>query len=456
MQNPFSVYRIQIAETLKLAYPIILGQLGIILMGVADTLMVGPLGSEVLASANQANNLFFMVSGLTFGVLFSISTLVSIKVGQKRGAEGFITYRAGLVVAGILFVFQYLILQVFVNNFEWLGQDDAVNRMAPGLLNILSWSILPLLINVVTRQFTDGLGHTKIAMLITLGGLGLNVLLCWMFIYGHWGFDPMGLEGAGYATLVARIVMAVVGLWYVRYSAFMRKYVPIAMPKWEKIVVEMPHIWKLGLPVALQTFAEWACFGLSGVMVGWYGSKQLAAHAVALNVASVTYMVVSGIAMAGAIIVGNHYGEKNRTQIRHAAHAIFLVIMVFEVVNALFFIFGNQAIASLYDVKSDVMPTILPLFILAAIFQLADGIQAGAMHMLRGIKDVNWSSGLSILSYWVISLPLSYALGVWKGWQVYGIWIGFTVGLFVAAGLGVWRFYSHLKVLTFDEETELQ
>ena len=100
------------------------------------------------------------------------------------------------------------------------------------------------------------------------------------------------------------------------------------------------------------------------------------------------------------------------------------------------------------------MPTILPLFILAAIFQLADGIQAGAMNLLRGIKDVNWSSGLSILSYWVISLPLSYLLGVWQDWQVYGIWIGFTVGLFVAAMLGVWRFYKHLQVLTFEDETE--
>jgi len=453
MQNPFVIYKTQISETLKLAYPIILGQLGIILMGVADTLMVGPLGSEVLASANQANNLFFMVSGLTFGVLFSISTLVSIKVGQKRAADGFITYRAGLVVALVLFVFQYLVLQVFVYNFHWLGQDEAVTRLAPGLLNILSWSILPLLINVVTRQFTDGLGYTKIAMLITLGGLGLNVLLCWVFIYGHWGFDAMGLNGAGYATLVSRTAMALVGLWYVRYSAFMRKYVPSVMPKWDKISEEMPSIWRLGLPVALQTFAEWACFGLSGVMVGWYGSKQLAAHAVALNVASVTYMVVSGIAMAGAIIVGNNYGEKNRHQIRHAAHAVFLIIGVFEVINAVAFVFGNQVIASLYDVKPEVMPTILPLFILAAVFQLADGIQAGAMNMLRGIKDVNWSSGLCILSYWVISLPLSYALGVWQNWQVYGIWIGFTVGLFVAAGLGVWRFYSHLRVLTFEEES---
>lgn len=454
MQNPFKTYKVQIQQTLKLAYPIILGQLGIVLMGVADMLMVGPLGSEELASVNQANNLFFMMSGLTFGVLFSVSTLVSIKVGQKRAADGFITYRAGLVAALILFAFQFIILQVFVHNFHWLKQDAAIERLAPGFLNILSWSILPLLFNVVTRQFTDGLGHTKIAMLITLGGLALNVFLCYVLIYGHFGVTALGLNGAAYATLISRIVMALVGLWYVRYSAFMREYVPQIMPDWSKIKIELPSIWKIGLPIALQTFAEWACFGLSGVMVGWYGAKQLAAHAVALSFASISYMVVSGIAMAGAIIVGNKYGEKNRDQIRHAAHAIFLIIGVFEIGTALIFIFGNHWIAQLYEVKADVMPTILPLFILAAIFQLADGIQAGAMNMLRGIKDVNWSSGLSILSYWVISLPLSYLLGVWQDWQVYGIWIGFTVGLFVAAMLGVWRFYNHLRVLTFEDETD--
>ena len=159
MQNPFKTYKVQIQQTLKLAYPIILGQLGIVLMGVADMLMVGPLGSEELASVNQANNLFFMMSGLTFGVLFSVSTLVSIKVGQKRSADGFITYRAGLVAALILFAFQFIILQVFVHNFHWLKQDAAIERLAPGFLNILSCSILPLLFNVVTRQFTDGLGQ---------------------------------------------------------------------------------------------------------------------------------------------------------------------------------------------------------------------------------------------------------------------------------------------------------
>jgi MATE family multidrug resistance protein len=230
----------------------------------------------------------------------------------------------------------------------------------------------------------------------------------------------------------------------------MRKYVPTTMPSWKQISTELPQIWKLGIPVALQTFAEWACFGLSGVMIGWFDSKQLAAHAVALNVASVAYMIVSGIAMAGAILVGNAYGEEDRVKIRHTAHAVFLVIAVFEVVNMVIFVVFNQQIAGLYKLSDGVMPIILPLFLLAAAFQVADGIQAGAMNMLRGVKDVNWSSGLSILSYWVISLPLSYVLGVSMGWEVYGVWLGFTIGLFVAAILGTWRFYHHIRIMKFD------
>jgi len=450
MKNPFVIYKEQISTMLKLAYPIVLGQLSVVLMGVADTVMVGDLGDDFLASANQANNIFFMACGLTFGVLFAISTLVSIKVGQGKASDGFITYRAGLVIAMILFVAQFSVMQLLVHNFHWLNQKGRVNELAPGFLNIISFSIFPLLINVVTRQFTDGLGHTKIAVVISTGGLLLNVLLNYLWIYGHWGFEAMGLNGAAYATLVSRIIMALSGLWYIRYSRFMRKYVPEKMPGWNKIKVELPQIWKLGVPVALQTFAEWACFGLSGVMIGWFDAKQLAAHAVALNVASVAYMVVSGIAMAGAILVGNAYGEEDRVKIRHTAHVVFLVIAVFEVVNMVIFIVFNQQIAGLYKLSDGVMPIILPLFLLAAAFQVADGIQAGAMNMLRGVKDVNWSSGLSILSYWVVSLPLSYILGVTMGWEVYGVWLGFTIGLFVAAILGTWRFYHHIGVMKFD------
>lgn len=444
-------YRPEISEILKLSYPIILGQLGITLMGVADTIMVGGLGKEALAGVNQANNIFFMLSGLTFGILFAVSTLVSIKVGEGNPNKGFITYRAGLLVSVILFVFQLIILGVLISNFHWLKQTDAVNEIAPRFLKIVAWSILPMLIFLTSRQFTDGLGHTKVSMFITIGGLLLNVLLNWLFIYGNWGCPNLGYEGAAWATLISRIAMAMAGLWYIRYSKLMSQYLPKVMPKLKEIWAESFAIWKIGFPLGLQTFAEWACFAFSGVMVGWYGEAQLAAHAMALSAASFTYMVASGIAMAGSIMAGNGYGEHNPLKIRRVAHVTFFLLGVFEILNAGGFILFNEQIAHLYKAESDVMPFVLPLFFLAALFQLSDGIQAGAMGLLRGIKDVVWASIISIISYWLVSLPLSYYLGEVLGQEVYGIWTGFTIGLFIASILGVWRFYRRVKNLTiFD------
>lgn len=438
-------------DTLRLAYPIILGQLGMILMGVADTIMVGRLGSDVLASANQANNIFFMLSGLSFGVLFSVSTLVSIKVGEGRSKDTFITYRAGLIAAIIMFVVQYAMLEVIAENFHWLGQVGRVNELAPGFLRIINLSILPMLVNIATRQFTDGLGHTKVSMLITFFGLLLNIVLAWVMIYGNLGCPAMGLNGAAWATLIARCCMSLAGLWYVRYSSFMAIYRPQKMPGLAEIRKELPEIWKLGLPIALQTFAEWACFSVSGIMVGWWGEQRLAAHAVALNVASVTYMVVSGFAIAGSIMAGNAYGEGNKHKIKRIANAVFLLIAAFEILNALFFLAGSGLIAKIYGVSEDVREFVIPLLMLAAIFQLADGIQAGAMNLLRGVKDVNWASVISVLSYWVVSLPLSYYLGKVMEFDVFGIWVGFTIGLFVAAIFGVLRFYLRQRSLSFDD-----
>lgn len=419
-------------------------------MGVADTVMVGRLGSDVLASVNQANNIFFMFSGLSFGVLFAVSTLVSIKVGEKRSAETFITYRAGLLASLIMFLIQYALLEGIAWNFSILGQDDKVNQMAPQFLHVINLSILPMLLNIAVRQYTDGLGHTRIAMITTFGGLAMNIFLNWVLIYGNLGVKPMGMMGAAHATLISRCCMALASLWFVRYSKFMAAYRPKEMPAFSTVKAELPVLWKMGLPVALQTFAEWACFSVSGIMVGWWGAKQLAAHAVALNAASVTYMVVSGLAIAGSIMVGNAYGDQDKKRIHRIGNAVFLLIAVFEILNALFFLTGGGLIATAYSVSPDVMEYVVPLLMLAAVFQLADGVQAGAMNLLRGMTDVNWASVISVMSYWVVSLPLSYYLGKVLDGEVFGIWLGFTIGLFVAAISGTIRFYLRQRSLVFE------
>ncbi len=182
LKSLLGAYKQTVNQTLKLAMPIIMGQLGVVLMGVADTLMVGRLGKDVLAAANQANNIFFMVSGLTFGIMFAVSTLVSIKAGEGNETDTFTTYRAGQWVALLLFLAQFVILEILVWNFEWLGQPDRVNELTPGFLRILNFSVLPLLFSLASRQYTDGLGHTKVAMSITFGGLALNIFLNYLLM----------------------------------------------------------------------------------------------------------------------------------------------------------------------------------------------------------------------------------------------------------------------------------
>ncbi len=450
LKRLYTPYKAEIKQTFVLALPIIMGQLGIVLMGVADTLMVGHLGKDVLAAANQANSIFFMVSSVTFGVMFAISSRVSIQVGEGNRLETFATYRAGQWAAILLFLCQFTALEIIIRNFGYLGQHGSINELTPGFLRIINFSALPMLLSTASRQYTDGLGHTKVAMSITFGGLALNVLLNYGLIYGNMGLPAMGMYGAAWATLIARVGMALAGIWYIRYSGFLAIYRPPAMPAWPEIKVQLSALWKLGLPVGLQTFAEWACFSISGLMVGWLGTAQVAAHAVALNVASVAYMVVSGMAVAGSILTGNAFGEKNKEAIRKVAYATFFIIVIFQLFNVALFMLFNRQIASLYGVDAEVMPIILPLFFLAAVFQLADGVQAGAMNLLRGITDVRWASIISVLSYWVVSLPASYFLGIMLDGKVFGVWTGFTLGLFVAAAFGVWRFYHKLKSLTWE------
>ena len=441
----FKDFRPTAAKILKLAYPVILGQLGIVLMGVADTIMVGDLGKESLAAVNQANNLFFMLSGLTFGVLFAISTLVSVKVGEKRSSEGYTIYQSGIWVSLLLFIIQFIIMSLLISQFHLLQQTPEVNAIAPGYLKIVIWSILPLLLFLNCRQYADGLGHTKVSMVLTFLGLGFNILFNWLFIYGNWGFQAMGVEGAAWATLLSRWIMTIMGMTYVRYSNLMKSYIIEGRLTFWETRKYTHEIWKIGIPIALQTFAEWACFALSGIMVGWFGNDPLAAHAVALNAASVTYMIVTGIATAGSIFTGNAFGERNYFKIKHLGQITLILILAFEIINAVLFIILNKPIAHLYRVEESVLPYILPLFFLAAIFQVADGIQAGAMALLRGVKDVRWASVISMVSYWAISLPLSYLLGVILEDGVYGVWLGLTIGLFVAAIFGVIRFYKNVN-----------
>lgn len=419
-------------------------------MGIADAVQLGSLGPQYLAAANQGNNIFFMFCSLTMGVLYAISPLVSIRIGAGEKDKTFVLFRSGLWVALALFMLQLGCMQVCIHYFHWFKQTPEINELAPQYLEVLCWSALPLLLFLVMREYSDGLGFTKIAMYLTFGGLFLNIFINYLLIYGNWGFPRLEVRGAALATLISRIVIMTIGFVYLRKARSFKEFRPTVKLSTAEIGANVALILKMGGPIALQTFAEWGGFAVSGIMIGWLGSQQTAAHAAALSAAAFTYMLVSGIAIAGSIMVGNAYGERNREKIKRTSKVILGLIIAIEIVFALIFLFGNKVISGMYHLHAEVEVYILPLLMLAALFQVADGLQAGAMYMLRGVKDVKWAGAISVISYWVIGIPLSYYLGICLKGEVYGIWIGFTTGLFVAALLGILRFYRNLKTLNFD------
>lgn len=443
----YQKYQANLVQAIKLSIPVIIGQVGIMLMSVADNVMVSNFGTTELSAASAANNIFFAISGLTFGILYAVGTLVSIKSGERNHKEGFKIYRAGVWIGLLLFVLQFIVLLAIAYNFDILDQSTEVNVLAPDYLKIISISTLPMLVTLACRQFTDGLGHVMIAAAITIGGLLLNIFLNWILIYGNWGAPALGLNGAGYATLLARIAMMLAALYVNHKHSLMQPYRINERMSWSETLNYAKDILRIGIPIGLQTAAEWTCFSISGLFVGKTGSVPQAAHAVALSVAAFTFMFVSGIAMAGSILAGNAYGEKNQKKLRNVANTIFFLIVVVEIITSLFFIFGADLIGKLHDTTAEVQDIIGPLFLLAALFQIADGLQVGSMNLLRSIKDVNFATLISIFSYWVVSLPLSWIFCFEFHMGVYGVWIGFTVGLFVAAIFGVTRYYKQLNKL---------
>ncbi len=438
-------------QALTLATPIIFGQLGIMLTGIADTVMVGRLGNHVLAAANQANNAFFLVISFAMGMLFSISTLVSIKHGEGRPRTAFITYRAGLILSCILFFMVFVIMEAITRNFHWLQQVPEVTAIAPEFLRILNYSSLPMLVFIAARQYTDGLSFTRVSMWMTIGGLAVNIFLNWVLIYGNLGAPALGLNGAGYATLIARTAMALGLFIFIWKSRKLRPFRPAHSPTWKEITDEFIELLKIGLPVGFQFFAEVACFSISGLMVGGISTMQAAAHGIALNVASLTYMAISGLAQAGGILAGNAFGEHNVQKLRETGKVILGLTVVFQLFFALCFILFARSIAAAYGLTGHTVDVAVSLLMLAAVFQLADGVQVVAMNLLRGIKDVQIASGIAIFAYWCISLPLGYFLGIVMHGDAAGVWWGFTTGLFVAAAFATARFFYMLNKLQFKK-----
>lgn len=441
----------KIREALVLALPIIAGQLGQVLMGFFDTVQIGGLGHEYIAGSGFANNVYFTLNLLGMGILFAISTLVSEVRGEKQEWKIIAVHRSGIRVALVLSVIFTAAMWLLIQHIDIFGQAERVNGIAVRFLNILNFSTVFLFLYTAAKQLLDGMGRTKIGMSITIGGLVLNVLLNWVLIYGHLGFPRMEIEGAAIATTISRALMTIsilLVIWKDKQVQQLRKeYFSGLYP----ILSYVKQILTIGIPAGLQFFWEVAAFGAAQVMTGWLGIAHEAAHQIAIGLASITFMVLTGISAAANILTGYSFGAKDREGIRLAGQAVFITTVGIEIVFTLFFITCHTLLPHLYTDNAIVIGMASSMLILAAFFQVSDGLQAVAAGALRGIQDVRIPSIIAFVTYWLLMIPMCYVLAFKAGLGLEGIWIGFIIGLTATAVLQLIRFSYISKRVEFKE-----
>lgn len=444
MKTFLSTYRADIRETFTLSLPIIIGQLGNILMGVFDNAMVGAIepveyGAVAVAAAGVSNAVYFLVTVLGIGIMMAVSALVSISKAQsdEKACAEYLKYT--MVAAFIITVFITAILLVVANNFSIFHQKPEVETLAKEYLYIIIVGIFPFLAGFGLKNFTDGLSYTIPAMAITLTGVCLNAFLNWLFIYGNWGFEAYGLAGAGYATVLSRIFIFVAMLVYIFKANIIAPYRRLT----KGISLSSPYlkeIFKIGIPSGLQYFFEIGAFAAANVMTGWIGTFQSAAHQIALNLAAIAYMASTGISAAGGIRVGTAFGNKDKAGMKRAGYTALLMVVALMAVTATVFFSMNTELPVWFNKHPDVMYYTSTLLVIAALFQFSDGVQAVGLGILRGTKDVTWPTVITLVAYWVVGLPLAYFFAFWRDMGIEGIWYGLTIGLTVSAVMLTWRF----------------
>lgn len=433
-------YRAHIKETARLAYPVAIGQLGHIMMGVVDSMFVGRLGAVELAAASIANSIFFLIFVIGLGVTFAISPLVAIAVGQNNDKQSSNILRHGFYIN--LGMAAFLILIIFSGSYflHYLNQPKDVERLAAVYLRIIGLSILPMMIFQTFKQFIEGLSIMIPAMLITIAANLVNAFGNWALIFGNAGLPALGFEGSAIATLITRCLMSAAMVIYVLKASRYKKY----RMSFSTRNFEFPLFRKIlgiGLSSGFQYFFEVGAFSSAAIMTGWIGTRQLAAHHIALNLASISYMAITGISAAAAIRVGNAVGRGNVTEIRHAGFSAIIIGATLQAAAGIIFILFRHELPYFYIHDLQVIQIASVLLIIAAIFQISDGVQAVALGVLRGTTDVKLPTLITFFSYWVLGLPAGYILAFHLGYGVRGVWFGFIVGLTASAILLTSRFH---------------
>jgi MATE family multidrug resistance protein len=429
-------------KIISLAWPIVFGQLGHMMSSIADNVMVGQLGSTPLAAAAFANTIFALFILFGIGVAVGLTPLIGSAHGKKDEQQKASLFKHGLLSNTIVGIALTIIMLSLIPLMPYFGQPEEVIETTIPYYFTLSLTIVLTMIFFHFKQFGEGIYITKPTMYITIGANLVNIGLNFIFIYGMLGLPAYGVLGAGIATLLSRILMVLAIFLYFKHTK-LKKYFQTFGNKylsWEKIF----FILKNSLPIGFQYIIEVSAFALGAIMIGWLGTISLAAHQIAINLVSVTYLVASGISSATTIRVSNLRGLGKVKEVFFAARSGMKITFVFMIFASVIFLLGNRFLPSLYIDELPVIEIASQLIFIAVLFQLVDGLQNVELGILRGLNDLKIPTYTTMIAYWVIGLPTSYIVGIHFKMGAVGVWIGYLAGL-SAAALMLFARYRILK-----------
>lgn len=425
----------------KLGAPIITGQLAQMSMGFVDTIMAGNLSPNDLAAIAIGSSFVNPIFVFSIGLLMALNPIVAQHMGARRLDEIGRTVRHALYLAVVLAAISFILIRHLDWAMQLLGIEPAVQELSTGYMRAMSWGFLPIIAYLVLRFFNEGLSVTKPTMWFALLGLVINIIGNYVFMYGKLGFPKMGAVGTGWASALvawimffAMLIFTLTNKPYKRFELFST----VKKPDWKYI----KEILSVGVPNGMSAFMEVSMFAMVALFMGMLGTTIVAGHQIAINIGSIIFMIPLGFSSAISVRVGTYIGKNDRENARLAGYAgIFLCVLV-AIVMATVLVTIPELLVSIYTNDTQVTEIAVVLLLMAAIFQVSDGLQVSGAGALRGLKDTTIPMIVNFIAYWVIGLPIGYLIGIYWKFGPTGLWVGLIAGLTVAAILHNVRFYQ--------------
>ncbi len=421
-------------STLLLAVPIVIGQMSQMLMGVTDSVMIGRVGTVPLAASSFGGGVFNVFFIVGVGLLTPVAIFASRSKGAGRHDEAGEYLRHGLFIAGVSGLLGIALIALVSARLGMFHQPPEVLAVVNPFFMLIGISLLPVLAYLALRQFAESMGRPWVPVVVILLGVGLNILLNWVLIYGNLGAPRLGLTGSGVSTLISRTLAPMVIFAWLRRDPSMRSAWP---RRWMAPLSRerLARMLGVGLPASGSLLFEGGAFAAATVMMGWLGAVPLAAHQIALSCAAMTFMVALGVSMAVGMRTSAAVGAGEHLRLRPIWVGGAGMGLAVALASTAVFLFLGHAIASAFVSDPEVIRVATLLLVVAAVFQIFDGNQVINSAALRGLTDVRVPAVMNFIAYWVVALPLGYALGIRGSLGGAGIWIGLAAGLAIAAAV---------------------